>query len=573
VLEAEKHLKEQEELYLRTVESLAVAVEVNDETTYGHIRRVKVYANELARLCGVTNPNELKAIQTGALLHDIGKLVIDDYILNKPGRLSKQEFEKVKMHVQAGNEILQQIQFPFPVAEYVGCHHERWDGLGYPNGLKGEQIPLGGRILAIADAFDAIRYSRPYKLPVNIEEAIEMLRSQSGTAYDPRLVQLFIENIDELEKLAFNQSKNMPELSFRQSLVALDKAISDSGFSNESSILNNCPAEILRLAEFCSAAAGCLDYSDLFPILSRRIESLIALSACTFYLDNGSGWVEARYAAGAFSEMLIKHKIPMGKGISGWVAAHRQPMFNTEPALEFQELEKDFSVFKNAMAVPIILGEECLGAICVYGKDPAPYSSDNLGILKAIAGFAAPAIAEIRNRRDLKPEDFIDPATRLHRFSYLTAVGPQLLASAEKSRAPVSAVYFEIRNMHRIFRTYGADAGNSILKGIADCIKPELRETDILVRYGNRAFVAILPGMRDDQALRCIERLRQQIRMRRFHLGDRSLSIDCAAGFSSYPNGGAAIFSLIQSAQQSALSKSHKTGASANKVIGFKTRF
>jgi putative nucleotidyltransferase with HDIG domain len=194
------------------VESLALAVDAKDQTTYGHIRRVRVYATGLAKLIGIKDPNELMAIETGALLHDIGKLAIDDYILNKPGRLSKQEFEKIKMHAAAGDEILQQIRFPFPVAKYVRSHHERWDGHGYPDGLKGEDIPIGARILAIADAFDAIRFSRPYKLSIVLDEALEILRSQSGTVYDPKLIQLFIDNIRDLDEEAARESENAPEL-------------------------------------------------------------------------------------------------------------------------------------------------------------------------------------------------------------------------------------------------------------------------------------------------------------------------------------------------------------------------
>ncbi len=569
VMETEKYLLEQEELYLRTVESFAVAVEVRDQNTYGHIRRVKVYANELARLCGIKDPRELKAIRTGSLLHDIGKLAIDDYILNKPGRLSKQEFEKIKMHVQAGDEILQGIHFPFPVAEYVRCHHERWDGLGYPNGLKGGQIPLGGRILAIADAFDAIRYSRPYKLPVNIGEAIDILRSQSGTAYDPRLVQLFIDNIDEVEKIALRESENMPELSFRQSLIKADQAISDSNIALENTLLSDCPVELLRFAEFCSVATGYIELSDLFPVLSRYIESLVPFSTCAFYLDNGNGCVEIQHVTGCFSEKLIKHRLPIGKGISGWVTANNRYMLNTDSALDFQDLTDDFSILKNTLAVPFSFGEECLGAICVYGKDSLSYSVDDLNVLQAIAGFAAPTIAEIRNRKDTRAEDSLDPTTHLHRLHYLKTIGPQLLASARKDRSPVSLIYLEIKNLPGIFRTYGADAGNSILKGIADCIKPELRKTDILVRYGNRAFIAFLPGTRDDQALRCTQRLKQRIRNEHFSPGGRNMSMDCLTGYSSYPNGGTDIFALIQSAQQSIGWKASKAGS---KVVGFNPR-
>lgn len=571
-LEAEKHLSEQEELYLRTVESLAIAVEVKDQTTYGHIRRVKVYANELARLCGIKDPDVLKAIQTGALLHDIGKLAIDDYILNKPGRLSKQEFEKIKMHVQAGEEILRQIRFPFPVADYVRCHHERWDGLGYPNGLKGEEIPLGGRILAIADAFDAIRYSRPYKLPIHISEAVEILRSQSGTVYDSNLVRLFIDNIDEIEKAAIRESENTPELSFRQSLKTADQAILQSNVSANNATPHDFSAEMIRFAEFCSSATGYLEFEDILPIVARRIESLIPFSACVVCIDDGNGGVKAEYATGCFNEEFEGRSIEMGKGIGGWVAAHGRPMINTEPVLDFQDLKIDCSILKDVLAAPILLGDDCLGALCLYGKNPLSFNHVDLDVLQAIAGFAAPMIAEIRNRKNLKSDDFVDPATQLRRISYLAVLGPHLFSSARKDGSPVSLIYLEIKNLYRVFKEYGADAGNSLLRKIADCIKPELRETDILVRYGNRAFIALLPGVRDDLALRCAQRLKKTIKSQRFNLGERLLSIECAIGFSSYPKNGSTIFALLQSAQKTTGARTGGAGRKTNKVVGFSPR-
>jgi diguanylate cyclase (GGDEF)-like protein/putative nucleotidyltransferase with HDIG domain len=571
LIEAEKHLKEQEELYLRTVESLAILVEVKDLIAYGHIKRVRVYATELARLCGITDSKELEAIRTGALLHDIGKLAIDDYILNKPGRLSKQEFEKIKMHVQAGDEILQQIRYPFPAADYVRCHHERWDGLGYPNGLKGEQIPVGGRILAIADAFDAIRYSRPYKLPININEAVEILRSQGGTVFDPNMVQLFIDNIDELDKTAAKESDSMPELSFRKSLEIADSAISDASSAFKNPVPHDFPEEMIRFADFCSSAAGQLEFEDILPIVSRRIERLIPFKTCAFFIDDGADHVRAVHVAGCFSEILKNYRLAMGKGINGWVAAYRRPMINTEPALDFQDLKDQLSSLKDTLAVPIILGDECLGTISLYREIPLSYGQTDLSVLQTIAGFVAPLISEIKNRGG-QSGDFVDPITQIHWAPYLAITGQQLLASAKNDSSPASLIYLEIKNLRRISSEYGADTGNSVLRLIANCIKPELRETDILVRFGNRAFLAFLPGVREDQALGCAQRLKQQVKKQSLNLGDRSVSIECAAGSSSCPKDGTTITALLQSAQQSTLAKASKSGPAGNKVIGFNPR-
>ena len=481
VMEAERHLKDQEDLYLRTVESLALAVDAKDQTTYGHIRRVKVYAMGLAKLCGIKDPSELMAIETGSLLHDIGKLAIDDYILNKPGRLSKQEFEKMKVHATAGDEILQQVRFPFPVAKYVRYHHERWDGLGYPDGIKGEEIPLGARILAIADAFDAIRFSRPYKLSIAIDEALELLRDQSGAAYDPNLVMLFINHIEELEQAAIKESANMPDLSFRKHFEIVDStssaAIDDISLANPI-MPSDVPSELVQLAEFCNTIARNLSLNDIYPIIGRRIERLVPYSTFALYLDNGEDSVQAVYVNGKSSEFLQKHKIGMGKGISGWVAAHRRHMMNTGPALDFQGLDEDLSFFTDSLVVPILLEDESIGTISLYSDESTSYNQSHLNIMQTLASILSPLIAASKKRDGAISDNFIDPTTQIHRVAYLAAIGPRIIASAAKSRTPTSLIYLEIQNFYQIVRLYGVHVGNSIIRRIADCLRLELRESD-----------------------------------------------------------------------------------------------
>jgi diguanylate cyclase (GGDEF)-like protein len=246
-------------------------------------------------------------------------------------------------------------------------------------------------------------------------------------------------------------------------------------------------------------------------------------------------------------------------------------MINTDPALDFQDFKSPLSLLKDTLAVPILLGEECFGTISLYGEKLLSYNQTDLNALQTIAGFIAPLISEIRNRNS-KSDESLDPITQIHRMSYLTITGPQLLASAKNEGSPACLIYLEIKNLLRISREYGADTANLVLRMIANCIKPELRETDILVRFGNRAFLAFLPGVREDQALGCIQRLKQQVQKQSLSLGDRSLSIECAAGASSYPNDGATIFALLQSAQGSIRTKAPKSGSTENKVIGFNPR-
>ncbi len=567
ILEAEKHLKDQEDLYLRTVESLALAVDAKDQTTYGHIRRVRVYAMGLARFCGVQQPDELKAIETGALLHDIGKLAVDDFILNKPGKLTSQEFEKIKMHAPAGDEILQQVRFPFPVARYVRCHHERWDGNGYPDGLKGEEIPLGGRILSVADAFDAIRFSRPYKLAMTTEEALEVLRSESGSFFDPKLVQLLVEHIHELEEEAIRESDSAPELSFRKYFQPDHPGAVAPMLATPAIDL---PAEFVRIAEFCNTMSGYFELKDVFPVVLGQLEPFLPFSTCVLYLANEKGRLEAASASGRHAQLLRAHGMEMGMGISGWVAAYRRPMRNTGPALDFTGLAGDFSSLTDALAVPVVYEDEPLGALSLYAQEKGFYTQEHQDHLQMLADLVAPLIVDAKKRKGSEDPDLLDPATQVHRVSYLAAIGPHLLAAAAASKAPLALIYLEIKNLSQIARLYGGHQGNSLLRRIADCIKPELRGTDTLVRYGNQGFVALLPGMREEQAIRCADRLRQQIR-REVTNAVQGIAVDFKAGIAIHPKDGATVTTLLQAALESIKSATAEIPQGDN-VIDFTQR-
>lgn len=561
-MEAERHLKEQEQLYLRTVESLALAVDAKDPTTYGHIRRVRAYAMGLARLRKISNPSALMAIETGSLLHDIGKIAIDDYILNKPGRLTRQEFEKMKVHAAAGDEILQQVQFPFPVSEYVRSHHERWDGLGYPDGLKGESIPLGARILAIADAFDAIRSSRPYKLSFGLQDSVELLRAQAGTLYDPQLVEIFVHHISELEAAAQEASRNVPELSFRKYFEKIDANQADGNSTLQLAPTAPASEELLQLTEFCNSYARNLDLSDILPILSRRLETLVRSTNCVFFLDSGNGTIRAAHATGKRAELFERAEIGLGKGISGWVAAYKKPIFNTRPVLDLKELGiEDCNSLTDALVVPLTVEDNCIGAVSLYAEPPISFTQGQLDLMQAITLQIAPVIADALGRRTRSDSGkLVDPVTNTYRVAYLSVVGSQFVTAAAKDHSPLSLLLFDVRNLTQIVNLYGISKSDEVLRKVAETLRGELRDIDILVRYGYRGFVALLPAVRTDQATRYAQRLTQLVRSNStVGLTWHGAAVTCQAAVASYPNDGSTIYALLQSAQRSLLEQSKLT--------------
>ena len=578
-MEAENHLKEQEQLYLRTVESLALAVDAKDQVTYGHIRRVRAYAMELAKLCRITDQRELMAIETGSLLHDIGKLAVEDYILNKPGPLNKQEYEKMKVHSEAGDEILRQIQFPFPVANLVRFHHERWNGSGYPDHLKGDAIPLGARILAIADAFDAMRSSRPYKLSIDISDTLSNLKADAGTLYDPNLVDIFVKNIDALEFAAAEAVKNITELSLRKYFEKIDyQELQGDLHILTSRAMQDSADQLVQLAELCSNQCRYLELGEALQIIAQRIQRLVPYAACVFFFDSGHDFIKAGYAAGKFADKLGQVSVGLGKGVSGWVAAYRQPMLNAKPALEFQGGATELQSFADSLVVPITSGDTSMGTISLYSDSPKTYTRTHQDLMQTVSSVVAPVIVEARERSAAdRSTDYLDPVTRAFSGSYLPVAGAGLVSAAGQRDAPLCLLYLDVRNLRHFASHYGPASANAILSKIADAFRLDLRETDVLVRFGVQGFVALLPGVRHEQALRWAQRLQQRTRTITAGSGPGlGTFANCQVAVASFPQDGSDIYTLIGSAQHSLTAQS-KTRAGAEEeppssVVGFPPR-
>jgi len=198
VADATSHLEELNALYLATVHTLAAAIDAKDQVTHGHIKRVQAYSAALAKAVGIKNEFQLKAIQTAAILHDTGKIAIPEAILNKPGPLDDDEFAVMKRHAAMGADIISSIKFPYPVEPIVRHHHENWDGTGYPDRLVGTETPVGARILAVVDCYDALTSDRPYRARMSDENALAIVLSRRGTMYDPLIVDTFIRIFPQL---------------------------------------------------------------------------------------------------------------------------------------------------------------------------------------------------------------------------------------------------------------------------------------------------------------------------------------------------------------------------------------
>src|SRR5581483_118732 len=282
VEDEQRHVKQTSDLHLATIEALARAIDAKDQTAQLHIRRVQVYAAGLARAAGLAE-HEIQGVKTAALLHDIGKLAVPEHILSKPGPLTQEEFQKIRIHPQVGAEIIAAVPFPYPVAPLILSHHERWDGKGYPAGMKGEEIPAGARILAVVDYFDALTSERPYHKAMSTEGAIGLMRHESGKALDPTIVDKFIDMLPSLAAEAAAEERKLEpdvpvvaEVSGSPATGFVPERATQSAFEN----IALAHREIYALYEIAQAMGTSLGVADTMALISTKLTNIVPWSAC-----------------------------------------------------------------------------------------------------------------------------------------------------------------------------------------------------------------------------------------------------------------------------------------------------
>jgi putative nucleotidyltransferase with HDIG domain len=405
-LEAEKqHAEKVSSLHLRTIEALALAIEAKDQTTGEHLQRVRIYAMELARDLGLSE-DETEALQAASVLHDIGKLAVPEHIISKPGKLTPEEFEKMKIHPIVGAEILEQVDFPYPVVPIVRAHHEKWDGSGYPNGLQGEAIPIGARILAAVDCLDALASDRQYRKALPLHEAMAKVASEAGISFDPRVVEILERRYVELEKLATEQPfQTPPKLSTD---IKVERGLApDAGFaeSEKPVVQESAPAkdyvhlmtaarqEAQALTEFCVKLDGGLSLEDLFSLLAVRVKQLVAHDSLAVYVVRNNALIPS-FVSGENFRLFSSLKIPIGDGLSGWVAQNAKPILNGNPSVEPGYLNDPtkYSTLRSALAVPLEGASGVVAVVALYRTGADAFGRDDLSVLQALGAGLGVAV-------------------------------------------------------------------------------------------------------------------------------------------------------------------------------------
>ena len=409
-LESEKrHAEQVSNLHLRTIEALALAIEAKDETTGAHLQRVRVYAMELAKELGLSE-DETEALRAASVLHDIGKLAVPEHIISKPGKLTPEEFEKMKIHPIVGAEILEQVHFPYPVVPIVRAHHEKWDGSGYPNGLSGEAIPIGARILAAVDCLDALACDRQYRKALPLDEAMAKVVADSGKSFDPKVVAILRRRYIELEKLAHAEPLQAPPKLSTDIKVERGSApaagFAESGApaipaSTAAADLKVLLAaarqqgkEIIELNRQASASSGAsLRTEDILSLLAVRLKRLVPHDSMAVYLPK-NGSLAAEFVSGENFRLFSSLRIPEGEGLSGWVAQNHKAILNGNPSVEPGYLNDPtkYSTLRSALAVPLEGSTGVAAVLALYRAGQDAFTADDLRVVETIGSGLGLAI-------------------------------------------------------------------------------------------------------------------------------------------------------------------------------------
>jgi diguanylate cyclase (GGDEF)-like protein/putative nucleotidyltransferase with HDIG domain len=548
----QRHVQQTSDLHLATIEALARAIDAKDQTAQMHIRRVQVYAAGLAKAAGLSE-HDIQGVKTAALLHDIGKLAVPEHILSKPGPLTQEEFQKIRIHPQVGAEIIAAVPFPYPVAPLIMSHHERWDGKGYPQGLSGEEIPRGARILTIVDYYDAVTTERPYHKALTSESAIGLLRHESGRALDPSLVPVFIEllpslvaelGVDERQVAPQDPTPVLPGSTAAGLVPASANAFENIALAHR---------EIYALYEIAQSMGTSLGVADTMALISSKVSKIVPWSGCALFLHQPDGdLLKCRFAAGVDAPRLLNATVRVGHGLEGWVARNKRTLINGNPRVSFAAagLGQDV-VLNSAIVCPLNFNDTFIGCLALYHVEPNHYTEDHRRLLERIAEQAGAVIHNSIVFEQTQEDSLTDPLTGLPNRRSMFVHLSRELARAERLKSEVALIVMDVDGFKAINDTYGHNVGDHALREVATALQGALRPYDLCVRYAGDEFIIVLADCTREAA--DVKRRELQARIADIQLDVRAgkrLQLAVSAGASVFPHDGGSYEALLADADQ-----------------------
>ena len=512
------------DVQLATTEALALAIEAKAGCTPEHVRSIQRYAGILAEAAGMSDA-DIQAVRAAALLHDIGNMAVPEHILAKPESLTPEEFERVKIHTRVGADILRDVPFGAPVAELVLCHHERWDGMGYPAGLRGEKIPLGARVLSIADVFSTLQTPRPYRPGKATEqEALQTVRELSGHAFDPALVDLLVARVAQPADALADLGEDDP-LAAAERAALLD--------------ITEAHREEQILYEIAQALGSSLGVDEAMALIRDKVNRLVPFVTCALFLgDDDRGFI-CRYAHGPGTEALMKWSPKSWSELS-----LRVPACADGRAARGEDLV-------SVLPCRLIFDGRLIGALAIYHTAPTRYTDEHRRVLGRVSEQAAAVIHNSTRYEQTRQESHTDSLTGLpnrRSFEHQLRAG---LTRALNTQSGASLVVLDLDRLKEINDNYGHEAGDRALRAIGTVLRSTVRETDLCARFAGDEFVIVLWDCSPDHELRRITDVQQAVSAFPFEPrpGVR-VPLSISAGCARFPHDGVTLNDLLIAADE-----------------------
>ena len=449
----------------------------------------------------------------------------------------------MKIHPAVGAEILEQVGFPYPVVPIVLAHHEKWDGSGYPHGLKGEAIPLGARILAVVDHLDAL--ISDFALP--LDEAVALVMKEADHALDRRVVDVLSLRYNELERAA--------------QLVTLSTALSTqvkiarglepgAGFAGTSpdrvrtdfvSSIAAATHEAQALFELSQCLGSSLSLNETLSVLAMRLKRIVPHDAIAIYLMKDDVLIP-EYVQGDDLRLFASVRIPVGEGLSGWVAQNNKPILNGNPSVESAYLAGGAkpSNLRSALAVPLVGAQGVIGVLALYQASLDAFSNDNLRVLLAVASKVALSVENAVKYQTAESFTTLDHLTGLPNARSLFLQLDSELARCKRTNGELCLIVCNLGGLTQI--------NNRVLQSIARSMRESCREYDYVARMGEDEFVLILPNLPVEIAAVKIEGIRQMVQNVGDGLGDNAIRLSIGEAY--YPADGLDAEDLLAKADE-----------------------
>jgi diguanylate cyclase (GGDEF)-like protein len=475
---------------------------------------------------------------------------VPEHIISKPGRLTPEEFEKMKIHPVVGAEILERVRFPYPVVPIVRAHHEKWDGTGYPFGLRGEEIPIGARVLSAVDYLDALASDRQYRRALPLEEVIQRLSAESGKSFDPKVVNILQKRYLSLEKMVEKQFgheaglKLSTDLKVERGLAPaagfVDTSVKDAPGQEATFLFSIAAArqEAQTLFELSQDLGASLSLGETLSVFSVKLRRLVPYDAIAIYVRRGAELIP-EYVNGDNFRLFASLRIPLGQGLSGWVAQNKKPIINGNPSVEPGYLNDPtkFSTLRSGLAIPLEGLAGVVGVLALYHAERDAFTSDHLRILLAISSKMALAIENALKYEQAESSATTDYLTGLPNARSLFLQLDRELARCKRDTSTLTVMVCDMDGFKQINDRFGHLEGNRVLRLFAQALKESCREYDYVARMGGDEFVVVAPGLPPEAALKKAEQLRELAK----HAGKevcREDILSLSVGQSLYPEDG-----------------------------------